>query len=87
MSAEDVRRMICGFLDRPLSAVTDDVGLMELVTDSFTLVELVIFLEQRTGRSATAEELCDVVTVGDLLGLLAEGEAVEVRDRANSSAP
>lgn len=72
MSAEGVREAICGFLDRPPSAVTDEVGLMELVTDSFTLVELVIFLEQRTGRSATAEELREVVTVGDLIGLLAE---------------
>ena len=70
MSAEDVREAICGFLDRPPSAVADDIGLMELVTDSFTLVELVIFLEQRTGRGLNAEELRDVVTVGDLIGLI-----------------
>lgn len=70
MTEDDVRDAICGFLGKPSSAAADDVGLMELVTDSFTLVELVIFLEQRTGLHATAEELRDVVTVGDLLELL-----------------
>jgi acyl carrier protein len=75
MSGESVREAICGFLDRPPSAVTDEVSLMELVTDSFSLVELVIFLEQRTGRSATADELHEVVTVGDLIGLLSEASA------------
>jgi acyl carrier protein len=70
MTEEKVREAICGFLEKPLSAAADDVGLMELVTDSFTLVELVIFLEQRTGCSATAEDLRDVVTVGDLIGAL-----------------
>jgi acyl carrier protein len=70
MTEDSVRDEICGFLGRQPSAAADDVGLMELVTDSFTLVELVIFLEQRTGRHVTAEELRDVVTVGDLIELL-----------------
>lgn len=68
MTGDDLRDAISDFLDRPPTAVADDVGLMELVTDSFTLVELVIFLEQQTGRGVTAEELRDVVTVGDLIG-------------------
>jgi acyl carrier protein len=72
MTEESVRDEICGFLGRPSSAAADDMGLMELVTDSFTLVELVIFLEQRTGRHVTAEELRDVVTVGDLIELLGQ---------------
>jgi acyl carrier protein len=73
MSKEGVREAICGFLDRPPSAVSDDAGLMELVTDSFTLVELVIFLEQLTGRSVNAEQLREVVTVSDLIGVFGEG--------------
>lgn len=72
MTATNVREAIHRFLDRPSSAVTDDAGLMELVTDSFTLVELVIFLEQHTGRTVTGEDLREVVTVGDLIAVYAE---------------
>jgi acyl carrier protein len=70
MTADDIREAIGGFVNRPPSAITDDVGIMELATDSFTLVELVLFLEQYTGRGLTAEDLRDVVTVGDLIELL-----------------
>jgi acyl carrier protein len=69
MTATHVREAICRFLDRPPSSVADDLGLMELVADSFTLVELVIFLEQHTGRTVTGEDLREVVTVGDLIGV------------------
>ena len=72
MTATNVREAIRRFLDRPPSAVTDDAGLMELVTDSFTLVELVIFLEQLTGRTVTGEDLREVVTVGDLIAVYGE---------------
>ena len=75
MTRNELREVICGFLDRPASAVTDDIGLMELVTDSFTLVELMIFLGQHTGRGVTAEDLRDVVTVGDLIGAFGRGRS------------
>jgi acyl carrier protein len=72
MTATNVREAIRRFLDRPPSAVTDDAGLMELVRDSFTLVELVIFLEQHTGRTVSGEDLREVVTVGDLIAVYGE---------------
>ena len=70
MSGENaIRASIGEFVGRPLSSDDDDAGIMELVADSFTLVELIIALQQRHRCTVTADDLRDVATVGDLIAL------------------
>ncbi|MCY2993937.1 MAG: phosphopantetheine-binding protein [Planctomycetota bacterium] len=57
----------------------EDDLLVDLGLDSLALAELTMVLEQRTRRQVRADELLDVVTVGDLVGLFAP-----VRDQQRS---
>lgn len=66
---EQVQQSIADFLHHAEVGVSEDVALMELVTDSFALVELVIHLQQECNCTVNGEELKNVITVGDLIAV------------------
>ena len=66
---EQVQQSIADFLHHAEAGVSEDVALMELVTDSFALVELVIHLQQECNCTVNGEELKNVITVGDLIAV------------------
>ena len=64
-----IRQSMEDFLYQTEAAVTDDVALMDLVTDSFALVELVIHLQQECNCTVNGDDLKHVTTVGDLIAV------------------
>ncbi len=72
INEKQIRQSIEDFLHQTEAGVNDDVALMELVTDSFALVELVIYLQQECNCVVGGEDLKDVITVGDLIAIFSD---------------
>ena len=70
MEREAARAKIAEVLRHPVERVTDEADLRSLVQDSFVLVELVLELQESFGFRLVQDDLRDVRTVGDLLGLV-----------------
>lgn len=68
--ADDVKRTIAEVGGMTADAVADGARLDELITDSFTLVELVIELQEQHAVRLTQEDLRPVRTVRDLVRLI-----------------
>ena len=64
-----VREKIGTLLKRPTSELGDGVLLTDLVAESFILVDMVIELQEDFGVRLMHEDLKDVRTLGDLLGI------------------
>jgi acyl carrier protein len=73
---EGIRAAIAAFVKKPPSKVGDDVALMDLVQESFVLVEMVIELQESFSVRFGQQDLSAVKSVGDLI------ELVERRARA-----
>jgi acyl carrier protein len=71
-SKDHVRTKISEFLKVPLSRVQDEVPLVELVAESFMLIEMVIELQEAFSLRLNREELEEIKDVGQLLDLLQE---------------
>lgn len=67
---EYIRQRLAEHTKFPLSKVTDDKLLTELVADSFIFVELLLTLQEDFGIELSQEDLEHVHVVGDLLHLL-----------------
>lgn len=63
---------IAQLVRRPVDDVREDRQLRELVQDSFTLVEVVIDLEEEFGVHLTQADFAKIVTVRDLADLIGE---------------
>jgi len=67
---ETIRGEIAKFVKKPAAAIADGVELVELVQESFVLVELVIELQETFSVRFGQEDLSAVRTVGDLIDLV-----------------
>ena len=66
---DDVQAKMAEFLQHPVKKLQDDVILTDLVTDSMILVNMVIDLQEDFGIRLVQEDLKEVKTVGQLLGV------------------
>jgi len=67
---EQVRAEIAKFVKKPVAKVGDGIALMDLVQESFVLVELVIELQETFSVRFAQEDLSAVKSVGDLIDLV-----------------
>ena len=67
---EEIRAEIAKFTRKPPAKVGDGVALMDLVQESFVLVEMVIDLQETFSVRFGQEDLSAVKTVGDLIDLV-----------------
>ncbi|GGW43402.1 acyl carrier protein [Streptomyces griseoloalbus] len=71
LDVSELRELVADTLDVELSALTDDILLIEeLGVDSVVALELAVTLEQRYGIRIPEEELGAVRTFPDIRGLL-----------------
>ena len=68
-AAAEILKCIGEFLAVRPDEIRTETPLIELVTDSFALVELIIDLQDALGTSLTQSDFSQVRTVGDLIGL------------------
>jgi len=73
---ESVRRRIAEILRQPLDKVADATQLMDLVAESFVLVEMAIELQEDFNVRLLQEDLNGVRTVRDLTQLIASRSAL-----------
>ena len=69
-SREEVRAEIAKFVKKPAAKVADGLALMDLVQESFVLVEMVIELQETFSVRFGQEDLSAVRKVGDLIDLV-----------------
>ena len=70
--AAKIKEVLSEVIRVPAASIRlEDDLLVDLGLDSLALAELTMVLEQRTRRQVRADELLDVVTVGDLVSLFA----------------
>jgi len=69
-SRESIRVEIAKFAKKPAAKVGDGVALLDLVQESFVLVEMVIDLQETFSVRFGQEDLSAVKTVGDLIDLV-----------------
>ena len=65
-----IREKIADFVKKPVEKVVDATPLLDLVQESFVLVEMVIELQETFGSHFGQAELTKVKTVGDLIELV-----------------
>ena len=71
VDSEKVKQKMAGLLKQPVARLEDTAALIDLVTDSFLLVEMVIELQEEFGVRFVQEDLNHVKTVSDLTELFA----------------
>lgn len=71
VTAEGVKNEMANLLRQPVAKLRDDTVLMELVTQSLLLVEMVIELQDAFDIRLVQDDLQAVRTVGDLAHLIA----------------
>ncbi|MFL5815620.1 MAG: acyl carrier protein [Bdellovibrionia bacterium] len=74
----DAKAKIVEFLKIPAARVQEDSPLVDLVAESFMLIEMVIELQEAFSLRLNREELEEIKTVGQLLDLLQEKSAAAV---------
>lgn len=72
-----VKARTSSFLKVPLERLGDDVPLVDLVSESFVLVQLVIELQEEFPVRLVQEDLRDVKTVGDLVRTIVTHEIAD----------
>jgi len=70
--AEKLREQMAVILKQPVSRLDDSALLTDLVCDSFVLVDMVIELQEEFDIILVQEDLRQVKTVGDLIGVFEE---------------
>ena len=69
LDRETVRARMAHLLNHPVEKLRDDMALQDLVTDSMILVNMVIELQEDLRVRLVQQDLKDVRSVGDLLGV------------------
>lgn len=68
---EEVKKLISEELNIPIDKITTESDIVkDLGADSLDVVELLMSLEDRTGKSIPEEKVTDLRTVGDVVKLL-----------------
>lgn len=67
-----IKKALARSLNREPDALADDVVLIDLVAESFALVETVINLQEELNFRLVQDDLRDVKTVGDLVRVCAD---------------
>ena len=70
LDAKTCKDKMARFLKKPMGSLEEGNVLMDLVNESFLLVELVIELQEEFGLRLVQEDLRLVRTVGDLVQVL-----------------
>ncbi len=70
LNRDQVRQQLAEFIKFPVSSVTDDKKLTELVADSFVLIELMLTLQEDLNIELVQEDLENIYRVSDLLDLI-----------------
>ena len=79
-----VKKALGASLERPIGELADEVALVDLVAESFALIETVINLQEDLSIRLVQEDLREVKTVGDLVRVCAarlrksEGGGVQI---------
>ncbi len=69
VNENSVKEKISLFLRQPVSKLKDEILLIDLIADSFALIEMVIELQEEFELSFVQSDIKDVKTVGDLTQL------------------
>ncbi len=67
-----IKKALARSLNREPESLADDVVLIDLVAESFALVETVINLQEELNFRLVQDDLRDVKTVGDLVRVCAD---------------
>jgi acyl carrier protein len=70
LTAETVKSFLATFTRVPLEKIEDDTPMMELVAESFMMVELMLALQEDLGVDLVHEDLEGVQSVGELIEVL-----------------
>lgn len=70
LTAEACKAKMARFLKKPAVQLADRDVLMDLVNESFVLVEMVIELQEEFGLRLVQEDLRQVRTVGELIAVM-----------------
>lgn len=66
VESSEFKKTIASILKIPVEKVKDDCALVDLISDSFALVDMVVELQEEYGARLTQEHLKDVRTVNEL---------------------
>ena len=70
---EEVAKLLSEQLNIDVSKITEDSGIVkDLGADSLDVVELLMTLEDKTGKTIPEEKVTDLKTVGDVVKMLEE---------------
>ena len=72
MSQETIVQLIASFLNRTPEEIVPEQSVSSLVSDSFALVELAIYLQEETDVLLGHEDFEGVTTVAELVALFTE---------------
>ena len=75
LQANLIKENISSFLKVPLTSLQDSKVLTELVSDSFILVEMVMFLQDELHVRLIQDDIKDIKTVGDFVRVFQEKSA------------
>ena len=68
---EDIAKMVGGQLDVDPSTITADTDIIkDLGADSLDVVELLMGLEEKTGKTIPEDKVAEIKTVGDIAKVL-----------------
>lgn len=68
---EEIAKMLAEQLDIPVSKVTLESNIIDdLGADSLDIVEMLMMLEDNTGKTIPDEKVANIKTVGDLVEVL-----------------
>ncbi len=68
---EEIAKMLAEQLDIPVSKITLESNIIEdLGADSLDIVEMLMTLEDNTGKTIPDDKVADIKTVGDLVEVL-----------------
>lgn len=69
--AEQVKELIAGQLNKPVSEITEDKEVVkDLGADSLDVVEMLMNLEEQCGITISEEDSMNIKTVGDIIQLI-----------------
>jgi len=75
-SPSAVKKRMAAFLRQPDERLADQTALASLVHESFVLIQLVMDLQEEFGAQLVQDDLRDVKTVGDLVGVILRASRV-----------
>lgn len=76
INEQQIKTIMSTFLKSSIAELTDEKVLTDLVAESFVLIEMLMSMQDELGVIINQEDIQDVSTVGDLVGVfLKKGSA------------